>query len=141
MEPPVYLREDSYKVIQHSTTALDDTELVKALVDCGYDVPQDASRSTLNSIIMDAPSRYLVCRCDLLSRPDLLMNLFIECNDDELDAGHTYLIDREAAAEIAAGDATIMLRSGNEGALVPRTRIERELRNGCLIDYRELKQG
>ena len=63
--------------------------------------------------------------------------MFIEFNDDELDAGLTYLIDAEAAEEIANNESTILFRNGQEGVLVPRARLERAFAKGCVIDYKE----
>jgi len=91
----------------------------------------------LLSELFAEPSRFLAAEHNILKDAQCLAGLFIEFNDDELDAGHTYLIDREAAEEIAAGQKMILLRSGAEGALVPRSRIERAFAEGCLIDYQE----
>ena len=137
MERPAYLREDAHEIISQSLALLDDRALEAVLGDCGYEILDEMDREDLVALVMETPSRYLFCQCDVLSRSDLLSDLFIEFNDDELDAGLTYLIDQEAADEIAAGEATILLRTGREGVLVPRSRIESAYASGCTIDYRE----
>jgi hypothetical protein len=137
MERPACLRKDVYSIILSALVELDDTAIGATIRGCGYDVEDELTRVEAIAVVMETPSRFLVCECDVLSRPALLSDVFIEFNDDELDAGLTYLIDQEAADEIAAGEATILLRSGRTGVLVPRTRIESAFASGCTIDYRE----
>lgn len=134
MDRPAYLREDLYKQIFEEVGRMSIYEAQNLLRNQGYVIDDNASQSQLFDAVLERPSRYLV-NSGILDRADLLAGLFLEFDDGGLDDGHTYLIDREAAEEIASGDRVIMLRSGKEAALVPRKRIERAFRNGCVIDY------
>jgi hypothetical protein len=134
MDRPAYLREDLYEQIVEEIGQTPISTAQNLLRNYGYAIEENASRNEVYEAVLDRPSRYLA-HSGILGRADLLEGLFIEFDDGELDDGHTYFINREAAEEIASGDPVIMLRSGREAALVPRERIEQAFRNGCVIDY------
>lgn len=136
MDRPAYLREDLFRQIISELERADIHAAANLLRDVGYDVTGNAAGDDLLRIVLAQPSRYLA-HTGILSQSNLLAGLFIEFDDGELDEGHTYLIDWEAAEEIAANETVILLRSGGEGAMMPRARIERAFRNGCVIDYKE----
>lgn len=136
MDRPAYLREDLYAQIVEGIQGVNTNATLNQLRDAGYQVSANATRDEFLEIVLAQPSRYLA-HTGILSHSDLLAGLFVEFDDGELDEGHTYLIDREAAEEIAANERVILLRSGGEGALVPRDRIVKAFKNGCTIDYQE----
>jgi hypothetical protein len=136
MERPAYLRQDLYSNILKDVSEISANVLAEKLHIYGYDVPINAVKNELIDVILTNPSRYLA-HTGILDKSDLLTNLFIEFDDGALDEGHTYLMDKEAAEEIAAGESVILLRSGREGAMVPRKRIEQAFLNGCVIDYHQ----
>lgn len=134
MERPAYLREDLYRLIIEKLDKLGADESVRILSDCGYSVPNDPTDAQLLACVLERPASFLA-HAGILHRADLLTDLFIEFDDGELDEGHTYRVDAEAAEEIAQDEPTILLRDGRSAVMVPRTRIERAFKNGCLIDY------
>ena len=138
MDRPAYLREYLYRQIVDDLERTDIQAAASLLRDVGYIIPENATQTQLIEAVLAEPSRYLA-HTGILSRSDLLAGLFIEFDDGQFDEGHTYLIDQEAAEEIAGNEPVILLRSGGEGAMIPRARIERAFRNGCVIDYQETR--
>lgn len=134
MERPAYLREDLYEQVIRELGELSLDVGQDLLRSYGYNIDKNPSRNDLLQAVLERPSRYLA-NTGTLERVDHLQGLFLEFDDGQLDDGHTYLIDREAAEEIVGHESVIMLRSGNEGVLVPRARLERAFRSGCVIDY------
>jgi hypothetical protein len=138
MSRPINISPSLYAELLSRFQSMSPEQLHRCLLGAGYDLRGlEPTPSAMRDLVLQSPARFLAHEVDILGSPDLLAGLFIEFDDGELDAEHTYLIDREAAEEIAAGDENVLLRSGGEGFLVPRERIARALANGCTLDYRE----
>ena len=133
------MREDVYDEVVASFEGISAEDLAERLKSCGYKVDARASKEKLQTMVLEEPAQYLAGHLNALRRPEMLTNVFIEFNDGDMDTGHTYLIDAEAAEQIASNDPTILLRDGGEGAMMPRTRIEKAFAQGCEIDYRRAR--